>query len=216
MGFILYLGALAAGPVASVVYWLAYSWRPASRAKTVAKALPMGILLAWFWVFQDDVTHAAMPLAILAAWVGDIALSRPGNRAFLLGMAAFAIAHIALIAVFAGLGLGPLRWGPALMLIGAALAMALLLWPRSGALRGPITGYVALIALMGAAAFAIDTSPRIEGAVMLGALLFCFSDALIGIERYVAGARWRVPLSLAIWPTYYVAMVLFAAASVGQ
>ncbi|MGR3468487.1 MAG: lysoplasmalogenase [Shimia sp.] len=216
MGFVLYLLALAAGPVSAVIYWLGYSYRPSSRAKTLSKALPMAILLGWFWVFQHDVTGPAMPLAIAAALVGDIALSRPGTRAFLVGMAAFAVAHLLLIVVFAGIALGPVRVGEGLMLTGAALAMALLLWPCAGALRVPILGYIAVTLAMGLVAFAIDAPPDVAGAVMLGAVLFTLSDALIGVERFVAAPRWSVPLSLAIWPTYYIAMVLFAAASVGQ
>jgi len=74
--------------------------------------------------------------------LGDYFLSRPGERAFLAGMAAFAAGHLAYLLAFveAGADLPPLF--PALILIALGLSTELWLAPRTGALRLPVRGYV--------------------------------------------------------------------------
>ncbi|MEO0484602.1 MAG: lysoplasmalogenase [Pseudomonadota bacterium] len=215
-----FVAALAAGPLASVVYWLGFSWRGPSNAKTWVKALPMGILFVWLLVFRDDLNGSPIAIAVLAAWIGDVLLSRPGERAFLLGMVAFAVAHGALISVFEDLGMSleAMRWGLAAVFVLAALATATVILPRAGALRWPVAGYMLVILAMALAACAISSgSADVDASILIAAALFVLSDALIAIQsfRLSETSRWHTPLSLAIWPTYYVAMVLFAAAAVG-
>lgn len=218
MSFALFLLATVAGPATSILYWLGYAWRAPSRARTIVKALPMGILFAWLWVFSDDVGDSPIPWVVLFAWLGDILLSRPGERAFLFGMISFAIAHLFVIAMFFDLGISvqALRFGPALGVLGLAFFMAGLLWERTGALRYPVLGYVVIIAVMGVVGMAIATpSGRVNETILWAVALFLVSDTLLAFETFVAPKHWRVPLSLCVWPTYYLAMVFFAAAAPG-
>ena len=216
----MFLLSVVAGPAASVIYWLGYSWRPASRAKTWAKALPLGILFVWLWVFAEDVGDSPIPWVILFACFGDIALSRDGNRWFLAGMGSFAIAHLALIAVFFDLGVSARSYplGGALGLFVLAAGLGAALWTRAGALRGPVLGYCAVITVMALCGLGIDSgSARVDQTVLWGVALFVLSDALIAAQLFLApkARRVQVALSLAIWPPYYLAMVFFAAAAPG-
>ncbi|WP_186827012.1 lysoplasmalogenase [Shimia ponticola] len=212
--------ASALGPVTSLIYWLGFSWRPASRAKTLAKALPMGILFGWLWVFADDVGDSPIPFAVMFAWLGDIALSKDGDRWFLLGIGAFALAHVFLIAVFFDLGveIGAARIGGMIALVGLLGVMVPLLWRYAGDLRGPVMGYVAIIFAMGIAGLMIASGDtRVDQTVLLGLALFVLSDTLLALQAFVAtpSPRLQIPLSLAVWPTYYLAMICFAAAAPG-
>ena len=93
---------------------------------------------------------SALPVPLLAlafglSALGDLALSRDGDRAFLAGVAAFALAHLAYVAVFLGLGVAPalaVEWriGAGFGVATVSLIMARLLWPRSGPLRWPVLG----------------------------------------------------------------------------
>ncbi|MGR3434608.1 MAG: lysoplasmalogenase family protein [Shimia sp.] len=218
MGLIGYFGALAAGPLAAIVYWLGYSWRGPSDAKTLWKAAATGILFVWLWVFSSELEGRAIAWAVLLAWIGDVALSRPGDRAFALGVVAFGGAHVALIWLFVEIGIAPWRNLPTLALVAAMAAGALVLLPRRAGGTGPILAlYILAIAAMAAMASQVAApDPRVTEAVWLAAALFVASDALIGVERYLLppGSRLRVPIALTIWPCYWIALVLFAAAAV--
>lgn len=162
-------------------------------------------------------------LFILAAGLaGDVFLSRPGTRSFLVGMASFAILHALLIAWFIGLGISlekVVSPGSLLFLVFAA-GFAWLLFQRAGALRWPVLGYVSVIAAMALTAIGIDTAQinSFEVATLQVAVaLFVVSDALIGVEVFMlpSGSRWRVPAQLCIWPTYFVAMAAFVFVALG-
>jgi len=216
----LYLLALAAGPLASIVYWVGFSWRPPSDAKSWVKALPLGILFCWLLVFEAEIGESVIPFVVLFAWAEDVLLSRPGRRAQVAGIGAFGLAHVALIAVFAerGLAFEAIRLPVVIFVLGGAAVFALWIWPRTGALRWPVLGYLCVIVAMALTGAAIDhPDHRVNEAILLAIFLFMLSDMLISIEFFVLhpGSRWRVPVALAIWPLYYVATVLFVAASVG-
>ena len=220
MSLLLYLIAIVVGPASAVIYWLAFSWRGPSRGKTWAKALPMGILFAWLWMFAEDVGDSPIPWVVLFAWLGDIALSKDGDRWFLAGMASFGLAHLFLIAVFFDLGMSweATRWPGVVALQALAALMALILWRTAGALRAPVLAYLGIICAMGLSGLTIASgSPRVDDTVLWGLGLFILSDTLLALQVFVAPKRpvWQVPLSLAVWPTYYLAMVSFAAAAPG-
>ncbi|MGK7754561.1 MULTISPECIES: lysoplasmalogenase [unclassified Roseovarius] len=157
--------------------------------------------------------------ALLVSAVGDWMLSRPGDSAFLVGVAAFASAHMAYAALFLSLpegglnhfGAGSAVIGGALLILG--LAMAVVLWPRAGALRGPVLAYLAVILCMGCAALAV---PR-TGALWLelpGAVLFVASDTVLAFERFVIRADHPAARGMAgfIWGSYWSAQALFTLA----
>ena len=158
-------------------------------------------------------------LALLASSVGDWLLSRPGEGAFLGGVAAFAVGHLAYVAVFLslpGAGLGQVgiagyfvAWG--ILILG--LAMAVILWPRVGALRGPVMGYIVIILCMGWAALLMPASGG-WALIVPAALLFVASDTALAVERFVLGPAHRSGPGLArfVWASYWGAQALFTLA----
>lgn len=111
-------GCLALGLVFALIYAAAFCHRGPGRWKTVVKAVPLAAFAAAGVAgFADPVIIAALLLSAL----GDIALSRDGERAFLSGLVAFALAHVAYAAVFAGLSAGAPPLLPALALVALAL-----------------------------------------------------------------------------------------------
>lgn len=161
---------------------------------------------------------SALPVPLLAlalglSALGDLALSRDGDRAFLAGVAAFALAHLVYVAVFLGLGGAPalaVEWriGASLGVAAVSLVMARLLWPRSGPLRWPVLGYVGIIAAM--AISSLFVPEPFARPVIAAAVLFVLSDSLIATERFLIKAapapRWLAP---AIWLTYWLAQFFF-------
>lgn len=149
------------------------------------------------------------PPAIIAGLalgaLGDLFLSRPGERAFLAGMAAFAAGHIAYALAF-GPGLAPL-WLPAGLVLLAA-STEIWLAPHTGPLRWPVRAYVLVICLMAALAAA-----RPEPLLRAGAALFVASDLLLALALFVTRepARRRL-LSRLLWPAYWggQALILLA------
>lgn len=194
----------------------AVHWRVAARegARSVRGALVKAAsvaVLALGGVVMGAPGAVAGGLALGAA--GDFALARPGARWFLAGMAAFAAGHLAYVAAFAAMGAGwpPLWLGVALL----ALAASTELWlaPRTGDLRGPVRGYVAVIVVMALAAGGL---PAGHGLVQLGVAMFVASDLLLALDRFVLrGALARRVCALALWPLYWggQALILWGALS---
>lgn len=175
-----------------------------SAVKTLAVAL-----LAVLAFVQHAPWLLIGALALSAA--GDAFLSRPGERAFLAGLASFLAAHILYIVLFAATGGGI----AALASPRAALAIAMLaalffvvrrLLPNVDAgLRLPVSLYVVAILAMGIAALTMN-SP----AVVLGAILFMVSDTILAWEKFLlpAGSTAERPMRYAVWITYYAAQLL--------
>jgi uncharacterized membrane protein YhhN len=207
--------ALALG--AACLYLVRYcgaapSW-PGSLTKTLSVA---GLALA---------ASVAGPVWLaVALWLGaagDLALSRPGERAFLAGVGAFGLSHLAYVALFLGQGADPVRavTGPlapvAMGLSGLTVLLGAALWRRAGALRGPVLVYAAVIAAMGIAALGLPVSgsspPYALAQVAAG--LFILSDSLIAAERFLLPSDHRAAglVSRAIWVTYWLAQALFLA-----
>ena len=168
----------------------AESW-PRTWVKTGALGLPaLGLALAgWPAVF----------VAGLAACVlGDFLLSRPGQRALMAGIGAFALGHLLYVLAFVqGFALhAPLAAALALVALGLSTRWWLL--PHAGALRGPVAGYVLVILAMGVAAAATG-----QAWLMLGAGLFILSDLVLAVElfRRPAGLAGRLA-PYAIWGLY--------------
>ncbi len=161
---------------------------------------------------------AALPVPLLAlalglGALGDLALSRNGERAFLAGIAAFAAAHLAYLAVFLTLAGEPVLtagWqiSAGLGVTTVSLLMVRLLWPKSGSLRWPVLGYVGIIAVM--AINSLLVPEPYARPVIAAAFLFVLSDSLIATERFLIEAapapRWLQP---AIWLTYWLAQFFF-------
>lgn len=212
--------ALALGLIATLVYALAYSWNDGhgpwrSLTKTLA-LLPLGLL----WLITALIAGEpgwAMAAGLLLGVLGDFLLSRPGEKAFLAGMAAFGLGHVvyalALFGRAEALGLpgfgGGQFWGLAAL---AALALSTENWlsPHTGSLRWPVRAYVLVIALLGAVAVILPSNPG-QQEIQMGVTLFLISDLLLALRMFRARSEGlRRALGLMLWPAYVLGQLLIA------
>lgn len=150
--------------------------------------------------------------ALALSAIGDAFLSRDGEKAFVGGLASFLVAHGLYIALFlrSGEGVGLLSaepWRAAIAVAMAVLALAMLfaLWRRVGpALRLPISVYIATIFAMGISALTLSNFW-----VVVGAVLFMASDALLAAEKFLLTAisPHRIWTRRAVWVLYYAAQL---------
>jgi uncharacterized membrane protein YhhN len=114
----------------------------------------------------------------------DTEQSRTGSgsaeHAFLLGLVSFALAHLCYAIMFWG-SVEAVSW-PALASL-AVLALSTEVWlaPYTGALRGPVRGYVLLICVMTVLALSLPAGLRLAS---LGAVLFLCSDLILSLQLF--------------------------------
>lgn len=190
-----------------------FRWKPLASAAFVALPLIAGALAA-----DRDRTLAAWIVAGLALGaVGDVALMFESERAFLAGLVAFLLGHVAYVIGLAHVQ-PPAAWldGPMVVAAPAALAIALVvlrwLWPRLGPMRVPVIAYVLVISTMLIGGLAVSLTGGDAGAtarhlLTAGAALFFASDLAVAREKFVGRDPWNRTIGL---PVYYAAQVLFA------
>ena len=121
-------------------------------------------------------------------------------------MAAFAAGHLAYAGLLLGLGPPRLHVAPMVALVVFGLVMGALLWRPTGALRGPVLAYVAVIVAMGLAALGLPAGQG--GRIVPAVLLFILSDSLLAAELFWArDPGLRRGLGLAVWPCYWLAQL---------
>jgi uncharacterized membrane protein YhhN len=149
-------------------------------------------------------------LGLALGAVGDFALSRKGEAAFMAGLGSFALAHLAYAAVFVGIDgrlalfdLSAPRWLGLAALVIMAQSTVIWLLPHTGGLKRPVAAYVAIISAMGLAALHL---PGTHGLAMLGAGLFVASDLVLSVElfRMQDGSANARIASHAVWPLYWI------------
>lgn len=153
--------------------------------------------------------------------IGDAALLGRGKRAFLAGLGAFLLGHLAYVAGAAALvpiTTWPTRAGAiALVPVVAGGGALALLWPHLGRLRRPVIAYVLAIVAMVVGAIAVTRAHALHDPqrlrLLAGASLFFVSDLAVARDRFVAHA-----LSNKLWglPTYYAGQLLIAWSLVGR
>jgi uncharacterized membrane protein YhhN len=142
--------------------------------------------------------------ALVLGTVGDVLLMLPDEALFPLGLGAFLVGHVAYLwAMTDGVRLFA-RLQPVFYLgLIVALLLATLLKAVEPALRAPVALYMIVLASMAAQArVRALVQPADAGAKLAatGGMLFMVSDALLGVERFVA----PFPLaSVAILATYW-------------
>jgi uncharacterized membrane protein YhhN len=214
--------ALAAADTA-----LAASSSPTTRRfRMITKPLLMPALGTAFMVSLNgrEVDHGgllrgATVAAQALSGVGDIALLRRTEPAFLTGLSAFFGAHIAYMTAFADAG-RPLGDREALGGVAAAAATFALTAPvmgsaagrKSPALRAPVIAYAGILSSMFAASTRLDpsipTSTRRK--VVAGTGLFLASDTILGLREFVLPRKspWT---DAAVMATYTAGQALIAA-----
>ncbi|HEY5946985.1 MAG TPA: lysoplasmalogenase [Kofleriaceae bacterium] len=143
---------------------------------------------------------------------GDIALLGKSSGAFLVGLAAFLLGHIAYIVGFAQLA-APHSWLDVRALIPLVIGLTALrlLWPRLGDMRVPVIAYVIAIITMMAAALAAGRASAVphDNRILLvaGAALFFVSDLAVARDKFVGASFINRAWGL---PAYYAGQLLIA------
>ncbi len=180
--------------------------------KLLAKPWLVVALAVAVWRLGGSGAGRRIAWGLLAGAVGDVCLALP--NAFLPGMIAFATGHGLYVTAF-------MRWSRApapALLAPVAIFAATGLWlmlPGAGALTLPLAVYVLVIGAMIWRAAACALEPQDDALVrwgpLAGAILFGFSDMLIGIHRFaqpLPGAAFAIIL------TYWAGQTLFAATAI--
>lgn len=196
------IAALSAG--LSAWYWARLCWREESWLRTLTKTAP--VLLLALAAHRADMS-AVIVAGLVLGGLGDFLLSRPGTTAFMAGMAAFGLGHLAYAAAFLHRTVWPHTPWIAVAVLLLALSTERWLAPHTGALRWPVRGYVVLIAAMGVSASTL--SPE-SWPTLIGVGLFLLSDLLLSVERFVLKADAHRALSRAVWASYWSGQALIA------
>lgn len=199
--------ALLIAALAAAAWYGASLTRTAPRmTRSVVKTVP----LALGAVIAALVGGPALLIAGLAlSALGDLALSRDGERAFLIGLGAFLAAHLAYIALFAvsaEVGISGWRLLACAGLVAYSAGFYWRLQPSLGPMAAPVALYVAVIAVMGMAALFLD-----RPLVWIGALLFMASDSVLSLELFAWKDRPRPWTGRFIWISYIGAQICIAA-----
>ena len=197
------MAAFWAGLLAAIAY-LPLSARDPGLLRSAAKTAP---LLGFAAAAYLAGAHPFLTAALLLSALGDLALSRPGPRAFNYGLAAFALAHVLYTLLFTAIA-GAALWSafaeaPVFAVATVALALSTEIWlaPYAAHLRWPLRIYVALITAMMLAALVL---PGAYLATTLGAAAFLASDLLLALQmfRMAETSRFRAPAGWAVWGLY--------------
>lgn len=187
-------------------------WRGSRSLRYVFKPGTMVLIIALAATAMPEagLTGGLVLAGLLFSLAGDIFLVLPRGR-FLAGLVSFFTAHLLYIAAFAWRAASSGESSATLSLLAAALLVVGVLFfrrVRPGVLREgrrlllPVGLYVGVISLMVLAA-AATRSP----AVLVGALLFYLSDAILAWNRFV---RPLPPADLGIMSAYFAAQYLIA------
>ena len=194
--------ALAAAAIAACVAGhLAAEVAGRRAARAALKALASAGFLAVGARASAGGRYGALVLAGLAlSAAGDVLLLSSARRAFLAGLGAFLLAHLAYAAAFAPASRPSAAAGVALALLG--IAVVRWLWPRLGGMRAPVAAYAAAITVMLALALGVE-----RRLVQAGAALFWLSDLTVARDRFAHPGLANRAVGL---PLYYAGQLLLA------
>ena len=193
---------LVASALLATLYLGRFLTPPETALRSAIKTGAIAALAVGAWAVGGP---TALILGLALGAVGDFFLSRPGDQAFLAGVAAFAASHIAYIWLLAENGGRPEPSFALLVLTILAIGMATLLWRHAGALRWAVSAYIAIITAMGILAVSLPLS------LAWPALAFIASDTVLALEKFVLtqSTRSMVWTSRFIWISYWVAQAGF-------
>lgn len=154
----------------------------------LTKPLPVLALLGWLHDAPPGAYRRWIGFGLLFSLLGDILLAWRPQDLFVFGLGAFLIAHLAYLKAYLS---DCRRFAPlpliVAMLIGAVL-LGILISSGLGPLLVPVTVYaLAISAMLWRAMARLGSSVPQRSAWLAagGALIFAFSDSLIGLDRFV-------------------------------
>ncbi|PRC45090.1 hypothetical protein C6A85_96910 [Mycobacterium sp. ITM-2017-0098] len=150
--------------------------------------------------------------ALVFSAAGDYLLAMPWwEPSFVLGLAAFLIAHLCFLAALLPMARSSApsraRLGAAGAVWLACVALLVWFWPRllEQGMAAPVTVYMAVLGAMVCTALLADLPTPWTA---LGAVCFAISDAMIGISKFVLGSE---ALAVPIWWAYAASLLLITA-----
>lgn len=150
--------------------------------------------------------------ALLFSAAGDFLLAMPWwEPSFVLGLAAFLIAHLCFLAALIPLVVPTrARVAAAAVLICACVVLLVWFWPQLVAegMTVPVTLYIAVLGVMACAALCADLPTAWTA---LGAVCFAMSDGMIGIGKFVLAPTNAEALAVPIWWAYAASLMLITA-----
>lgn len=187
---------------ATAVVHLVLNGAGASPWDSVTKCFLAPLLAAWV---IEQKGPRALVIALIFCFLGDLFLEL-GDNVFIVGMAAFAGAHITFIRFFVARGaIGQLRRKPLILVVYAVAGIAMVAYVWTGldvGLRPVIPIYAAL--LVGTAATSLATDVRAG----IGGLLFLISDGIIALGQADRIDNDATATGLAIM-TLYILSIFF-------
>jgi len=190
---------LPAGTELTGQFWLQPAVKAAAAVLLAGAALTHPIAGERRWLIGALVGSAA----------GDFLLAMPWwEPSFVLGLAAFLVAHLCFLAALLPLcAASAPRLAAAAVVVAACIALLIWFWPKliAEGMAVPVTVYIAVLgAMVCAALLARLPTPW----TALGAVCFAVSDAMIGIGKFVLGSE---ALAVPIWWVYATSLVLITA-----
>jgi uncharacterized membrane protein YhhN len=187
-----------AGAVASLV---AAEWRGRALQKRLSKTLASACFLGVALCFVSRASHGEYlwiltGLAFGAA--GDVALLFSSQAAFLSGLGAFLVGHVAYVVAFAVL-VPPSEWLGISVIAVSVFGGGALMWllPYLGSTRKPVVFYILVLCTMVVAALSLPGRVAGGWTFAVGAVLFAVSDLAVARERFVADTftnkAWGLP-----------------------
>jgi uncharacterized membrane protein YhhN len=204
-------------------------YRRLASMRVVTKVIASLAFLAVGVLAWHDSAYAPWILGGLALGViGDVALLGDGKRAFLVGLGAFLLGHIAYVVAFALID-PPVYWPYNAGLLAAlpivvALFALYKLWPQLGSMRVPVIAYVIVIVTMVIGALAIRGQMEAKDYVLwmmnhhtmtwehrerlaVGAVLFFASDLAVARDKFMGASFVNKAWGL---PAYYAGQLCIA------
>lgn len=198
--------------VAALVF-AEYSGR--TQLKRIAKALASALFVAVALSRASGVSlgpfdaTTALIVGLVVGAVGDLALLSKAEGAFLGGLGAFLLGHLAYAIAFARLS--PIAEWLSVLAIPVVVSNAGVLawlWPRLGSMRIPVVAYVGVICVMVIGAIGVWRTGAPAGTlIVVGSLLFAGSDVAVARERFVADTFVNKAWGL---PAYYAGQLCIA------
>jgi uncharacterized membrane protein YhhN len=172
---------------------------------------PLTTLLFFAVIGRPETTFARWITAGIAlSVIGDVALLSDSNRAFMGGLVAFLLAHIAYVIAFVGVA----AWSPhvaiaAVVVVAASVVLLRATWKGAAGMHAATIAYAAVISAMVISAWATVGGPLLMAPyAAVGAVLFYISDASLALNRFrrpiphnallAMGVYWLGQLGIAI------------------
>ena len=197
------------------LFYFRFLAKPASHRRAVLKTAPVLLLAVYAMVAGGP---AWLATALLLGALGDFCLAHDGERAFMAGLVAFLLSHLAYVMLFWPMVDPAVISGEAWRLAGAGLlavlvpVLILVLRRPAGPLALPVAVYGLVIGGMGLTALAVT-----DVAVFVGAALFLSSDTALAVEKFLVDPSTRISRVLrnVVWASYYAAQLVFTLAIAG-